>query len=53
MSHEGKRAAKRFAFWVAVAGVAIAANIGWELAADKVPSLGFKQLVAYTHKGRG
>lgn len=53
MSHEAKRATKRLAFWGAVAAVSIAANIGWELLADKVPSVGFKQLVAYTHKGRG
>lgn len=53
MSVEGKRATKRLAFWLGVAAVSIVANIGWELAADKVPSLGFKQLVAYTHKGRG
>ena len=43
--------ARRASFWLAVAGVAIAANFGLEVLADKVPSLGLAQFTAYTHKG--
>lgn len=53
MSTEGKRIAKRWAFWGAVAAVSIAANFGVELIADKFPNaVGLRQFVAYTHKGR-
>jgi hypothetical protein len=43
--------ARRAAFWFAVAAVAIGANVAWEIAGDKVPYQGFKNLVAYSHKG--
>lgn len=42
---------RRTRFWLAVAGVSVLANLGLEVAADRVPSLGLKRLVAYTHKG--
>jgi hypothetical protein len=45
------RSARKVAFWGAVAGVAILANFGLELVADKVPQLGLQRFVAYTHKG--
>jgi hypothetical protein len=44
-------AGRRFSFWLAVAGVAILANFGVELAADKFPQLGLARFVAYTHRG--
>ncbi len=43
--------ARRFTFWLAVAGVSILANFGLEVVADKFPQLGFQRFVAYTHKG--
>jgi hypothetical protein len=43
--------ARRAAFWFAVAAVSIGANVAWEILGDKVPSPGFKKLVAYSHKG--
>lgn len=42
---------RKAAFWGAVAGVAILANFGLELVSDKVPQLGLRRFVAYTHKG--
>lgn len=48
----GKRTAKRVAFWGAVALVSIAANFGVELLADKFPNSGLRTFVAYTHKGK-
>lgn len=44
-------AGKRLGFWVAVAGVSILANFGVELLAEKVPSLGLREFVAFTHRG--
>jgi hypothetical protein len=45
------RGVRKVAFWGAVAGVAILANFGLELVADRVPQLGLQRFVAYTHKG--
>ena len=42
---------KRLAFWGAVAGVSLLAQVGAEILADKVPSLGLSRLVAYAHRG--
>lgn len=42
---------KKFAFWLAVAGVSVLANFGIELAADKLPFVGLSRLVAYIHRG--
>ena len=44
---------RRLAFWGGVAGVAVLANFGIEILADKVPSLGLARFVAYTHRGPG
>ena len=44
---------RKAAFWLGVAGVAVLANFLVELAADHVPSPGFQQLVAFTHRGPG
>lgn len=44
-------AGKRLGFWLAVAGVAVLANFGVELLAEKVPSLGLREFVAFTHRG--
>jgi hypothetical protein len=41
---------RRLAFWFAVAGVSILANFGMELLAERGP-VGFRQFVAYTHRG--
>ena len=49
---ESKLAWKRVAFWGAVAVVAVAANFGVELLADKFPQSGLRSFVAYTHKGK-
>lgn len=42
---------KRAAFWLAVAGTSILAHVGLELAADRLPFDGLRQLVAYVHRG--
>ncbi len=42
---------RRFAFWGGVAIVAVLANFGVELLADKFPSEGLKRFAAYSHKG--
>lgn len=47
------RGAHRAAFWFTVAGVSILANFGLELVALKVPQLGLKRFVAFTHLGGG
>lgn len=44
-------AGKRLGFWVAVAGVSVLANFGLELLAEKVPALGLREFVAFTHRG--
>jgi hypothetical protein len=44
---------RRLAFWGGVAVVAVLANFGVELLADKVPSAGLKRFAAYSHKGNG
>jgi hypothetical protein len=46
-------AGRKIAFWFGVAGVAVLANFMVELAADHVPSAGFQQLIAFTHRGAG
>lgn len=46
-----KRAARRLAFWVGVAGVSIAANFTLELAATQWPQLGLNRFTAFAHKG--
>lgn len=46
-------AGKRLSFWVAVAGVSVIANFAVELIAEKVPSLGLREFVAFTHRGTG
>lgn len=43
--------ARKAAFWLAVAGVAVIANFAMELASDKVPSEGLRSLVRYIHRG--
>jgi hypothetical protein len=48
--HKGVR---RFSFWAAVGGVAILAQVGVEILADKVPVPGLRRLVAYMHRGPG
>ncbi len=44
---------RRIAFWGAVAGVAILANFGVELAACKIPSPGLRRFVSFIHRGPG
>jgi hypothetical protein len=44
---------RKAAFWLGVAGVAVLANFLVELASDHVPSSGFRDLVAFTHRGPG
>ena len=46
-------AARRAAFWLAVAAVAQLSNVAVEIAADKWPQNGFVRFVAYAHKGKG
>lgn len=50
MSATGRR---RGAFWLTVAGVSILANFALELVAAKVPQLGLRRFVAFTHLGAG
>jgi len=45
------RIAKRGAFIAAVAAISILSNFGLEVLSEKVPSLGLRRFVAYTHKG--
>ena len=42
---------RHFAFWGAVAGVAILANFAVEAIANHVSSPGLARFVAYAHKG--
>jgi hypothetical protein len=44
---------RRAAFWVTVGGVAILSNFALELAAEKIPQLGLRRFVAFTHRGPG
>lgn len=44
-------AARKLGFWAAVAGVAILANFGLELANEKFPQAGLSRFTAFTHKG--
>jgi hypothetical protein len=44
-------ARRRAAFWLTVGGVSILANFGLELVALKVPQLGLRRFVAFTHLG--
>lgn len=44
---------KRAAFWLAVAGVAVIANFGVELLAQKTNLPGLQQFVQFTHCGPG
>lgn len=43
---------RRFAFWLAVAGVSVLANFGVELVAARVQVPGLRRFVAFTHKGQ-
>ncbi len=45
--------ARKAAFWVAVAGVSVLANLGMELAAAKLPNGGLRSLVNFLHRGPG
>ncbi|HEX3948080.1 MAG TPA: hypothetical protein VHW47_10255 [Acidimicrobiales bacterium] len=47
-----RRTARRVFFWGGVAVVSVLANFGVELAATRLPSLGLKRFVGYTHKGK-
>lgn len=42
---------RRAAFWVGVAGVAILAPFGLELAAHRLPIPGLQKFVAFLHSG--
>ena len=42
---------RKFAFWLAVAGVSILANAGLEVAASQSKSPGLARLAALTHAG--
>lgn len=44
-------AGRRAAFWLAVGGVSILANLAAEIAADKLPAPGLRRLVGYVHRG--
>jgi len=44
-------AARRVTFWLAVAGVAILANFGLEVATNRWPNLGLAKFTAFAHKG--
>jgi|WetSurMetagenome_2_1015567.scaffolds.fasta_scaffold127250_2 hypothetical protein len=44
---------RKAGFWVAVGGTAILAHFLLELAADKIPSQGLRDLVGYIHRGPG
>lgn len=44
---------RRLSFWASVAGVSILANLGLEVAANRVNSPGLKRLAALTHLGAG
>lgn len=48
-----RRGSRRLAFWVAVGGVSILSQFTLEVVADRVPQLGLRKFVAYTHKGCG
>lgn len=45
------RGGRRLGFWVAVGGVSILAQFALEVVSDRVPQLGLRKFVAYTHKG--
>lgn len=42
---------RKAAFWLTVAGVAVLANFGLELAASKIPLPGLRRFVDFTHCG--
>jgi hypothetical protein len=44
---------KKAAFWVAVAGTAVLANFGMELAARRLPHKGLARFVEFLHNGSG
>lgn len=44
---------RRLAFWGAVAGTSILANLGIEVLADMLPNEGVRRLVGYLHRGPG
>ena len=44
---------RKASFWLAVAGVAILANFGLELAAAKLPVPGLQRFAQFTHRGPG
>lgn len=43
--------ARRFTFWLGVAGVSILANFGLEVAAQRFPQLGLAKFTKFTHGG--
>lgn len=47
------RGARRASFWLAVGSVSIFSNFIVQVLADKVPSLGLRQLVAYKNGNGG
>jgi hypothetical protein len=46
-----RRALRRGAFVLSVAGISILANFGLEVVSDRFPQLGLARFTAYTHKG--
>jgi hypothetical protein len=42
---------RKAGFWGAVAGVALLAQFGAELAADRLPFTSLRQFVTYIHRG--
>lgn len=42
---------RRLNFWLAVGGVSVLSQFAIEVLADRVPQLGLKKFVAYSHKG--
>jgi len=48
-----KMLGRKLSFWGAVAGTAILAQFGIELAARKIPSAGLQRFVQFIHCGPG
>lgn len=48
MARQGVR---RLNFWIAVGGVSILSQFALEVVADRVPQLGLRKFIAYTHRG--
>lgn len=51
MKEHHRRAFRRTAFVLSVAGISILANFGVELVSDRWPQVGLARFTAYTHKG--